>query len=80
MSENETLASVAYVIRKYALLLLVENKSSEDAFNILKKELQVVCGLTESDAANILRLSVGLYLGEEKYCEGALKALVGESA
>jgi hypothetical protein len=80
MSDNETLESVGYLIRKYAILLLVDNESSENAFNILKKELQVVCGLSEKDAANILRVAVGLYLGEEKYCEGALKALTEVSA
>jgi hypothetical protein len=78
MNNNTIIEVIALLIRKYAVLLLVQNKSADEAFNILKKELQQE-GLSEKSAANTLRLAVGLYLGEEKYAKGAMQALAVEA-
>lgn len=78
MDTAELAGSMAHVLATYADFLINRKSTPEEAFEYTKHHIMNLIGVSEKSAANIIRVCVGLYLDEKKYCEGALNELISE--
>jgi hypothetical protein len=74
--DNIIQKTMAKILSEMAYLIVVEHKSGTEAAELTKKSLVDQCGITELESANIIRLTMGIYLNEQEYAELALKKLI----
>jgi hypothetical protein len=55
---------------------LKQGKTTDEAFQLTKKQLMKQTGCKEIVAVNLIRMSMGIYLGEKEYVEKSLNSLV----
>lgn len=65
------------ILTDFTYNLLVLKMSNEKAFIKCYKNISKQCNMCEENAANLIRIAVGVYIKEDDFVEKALKSLKG---
>ena len=77
MEMEELKGIFAKILTDIAYLMIEMKQDAETAFITTRDSIHMQTGMSLKDSANITRLALGIYMGDEKYAEGSLAALEG---
>lgn len=78
--EDKMKTVLSKVLADYTWEILQAKKEPRQAFESVRESLVRQTGIKPEVAANLVRMSIGLYLGEKEYFQGAFEKIVTEVA